>query len=512
MTVRASVDPRSPCLIGVGQRTWRPDSSDSQAPEPLAMWEEVCRAAIGDSQATVGEQRVREAIDTTEVVYCQSFQYDDPVQRLADRLGIDPRARTYSGIGGTMPQQLVNQAAESILRGDVDLALVTGAEALDTKRRLKKAGARPDWSFKDPEKKPFPFEAPFHPAEVAHEVFQAWLTFAVFEMGRRAHLGTDPEAYRRELGELLAPFSVVAAANPYAWFPVERAADELITVSAQNRLVGYPYTKYMVSVMDVDMAAAVLVASHETADALGVPPDRRVYLRGWCYATDAVYVAEHADLWRSPAMAAASAEAFAGAGIGIDDMAHLDLYSCFASSVGFALDALGLSADDSRGFTVTGGLPFAGGAGSNYMTHSIAAMADTLRNDPGSYGAVSGVGMHMTKHVYAVYSTTPGPVTPPDEAGVQRALDAAPSPTIVDTYEGRATVAAYSVVHGRDGGAEWALLVCDVDDAGRCYSRVADPDVLAELEHDECVGRIVRVTTADGVNRADLARPPASGR
>ena len=261
----------------------------------------------------------------------------------------------------------------------------------------------------------------------------------------------------------------------------------------------------MVSVMDVDMAAAVLVASHETADALGVPPERRVYLRGWCYATDAVYVAEHADLWRSPAMAAASAEAFGRARIDIDEVAHLDLYSCFASSVGFALDALGLRPDDTRGFTVTGGLPFAGGAGSNYMTHSIAAMAETLRDDPGSFGAVSGVGMHMTKHVYAVYSTTPGPVAPPDEAAVQRALDSVPSPMIVDTHDGRATVAAYSVVHGRDGGAEWALLVCDVDDVSRCYARVVDADLLAELERNEWTGREVQLRTADGVNLAEPA-------
>lgn len=464
------------------------------------MWEQVCRAAIADTGSTAGEQSVRDRIDTTKIVYCQSFQYDDPVQRLADRLSIDPSSRTYSGIGGTVPQQLVNEAAESILRGDSNLALVTGAEALDTRRRLKKAGQRPAWSFKDPEKKPFPFEAPFHPAEVAHEVFQAWLTFAVFEIGRRAHLDAEPEAYRRQLGELLAPFTEVAAANPYAWFPTERTVDELIGATPQNRFVGYPYTKYMVSVMDVDMAAAVLLASHETADALGVPADRRVYLRGWCYATDPVYVAEHADLWRSPAMAAASGEALARAGVGIDDVAHLDLYSCFASSVGFALDALGLVADDPRGFTVTGGLPFAGGAGSNYMTHSIATMVERLREDPGSLGLVSGVGMHMTKHVYAAYSTTPATVAPPEAVAVQQRLDAAPAATIVDAYEGAATIAAYSVVHGRDGAAEWGLLVCDVGPGARCYARVTDPSLLTAMEAEEWVGRIVTLWPEGAVN------------
>jgi acetyl-CoA C-acetyltransferase len=495
--VTTDVDPRTPCIIGVAQRTWRAETAEDEAPEPLAMWDEVARSAAADAQASRGSQAVLDRLDTVKVVYCQSFQYDDPVGRLATRLGIDPSRRVYSGIGGTVPQQLVNAAAESILAGDSDLALITGAEALDTKRRLKKAGRRPEWSFKDPDPKPFPFVAPFHPAEVTHEVFQAWLTFAVFEIGRRAHVGTAPGEYRRQLGELLAPFSSVAAKNPHAWFPIERSVDELITPTRSNRLVGYPYTKYMVSVMDVDMAAAIVVASHAAADDLGVPMDQRVYLRGWCYATDPVYVAEHADLWRSPAMAAASREALTRAGASIDDVAHLDLYSCFASSVGFALDALGLSPDDDRDFTVTGGLPFSGGAGSDYMTHSIGTMAGVLRDDPGSLGLVSGVGMHMTKHVYAVYSTTPGAVAPPG-AGVQAALDAAPQPAIRDTHTGPAAIAAYSVVHGRDGAAEWALLVCDLDGGDRCYARVVDGDLLASLEAEEWVGRSIELRAGDG--------------
>jgi acetyl-CoA C-acetyltransferase len=501
--VATGIDPRKPCVIGVGQRTWRPESSDSQAPEPLVMWDEVVRLAAADATPSAGERSLLDRIDTAKIVYCQSFQYDDPVGRLAARLGIEPQHRLYSGIGGTVPQQLVNDAAEAILRGESEVAVVTGAEALDTKRRLKKAGQRPDWSFKDPESKPFPFEAPFHPAEVAHEVFQAWLTFAVFEIGRRGHLGVEPAEYRRQLGELLAPFSSVAAKNPNAWFPLERSVDELITPTPDNRLVGYPYTKYMVSVMDVDMAGAVILASHGAADALGVPADQRVYLRGWCYATDPIYVAEHRELWRSPAMAGASSEALTRANVGIDDIAHLDLYSCFASSVGFAIDALGLDAADPRGFTVTGGLPFAGGAGSDYMTHSIATMASVLRDDPGSLGLVSGVGMHMTKHVYAVYSTTPDAVSAPDRAGVQARLDADGPVTIRDTYDGSATIAAYSVVHGRDGAADWALLVCDLEGGDRCYGRVVDADLLTELERSEWVGRRVELRSSeDNVNIA----------
>ena len=62
-----------------------------------------------------------------------------------------------------------------------------------------------------------------------------------------------------------------------------------------------------------------------------MPEERRVYLRGWGYAEDPAHVAGHPELWRSPAMAAAARAALAGAGIGADDVAHLDLYSCFAS-------------------------------------------------------------------------------------------------------------------------------------------------------------------------------------
>lgn len=486
------IDPRSPCVIGTGRFTWHPEEvGERGAPEPLQMWEHVARAAADDAGpgATVLEQ-----LDSLDIVYCQTWQYDDPTARLAEVIGAAPKRSNYSGIGGTTPQVLVQDTGARILEGETDLALVTGAEALATQRRYKKRGARYPYSFKPDERRPFPWEAPFDSSEVAHDFMQAWLTFAVFDNARRAHLGIPLPEYRIRLGRTMAALSKVAGSNPDAWFPIERNADEVIEAHPGNRMVGYPYTKYMVSIMDVDMASAVIVASHARADALGVPADQRVYLRGWCYATDPVYVAQHADLWRSPAMAAASTETFRGAEIGIDDVAHLDLYSCFASSVNFARDALGIDDDDARPLTVTGGLPYHGGAGSNYMTHSIATMADVLRADPGSFGLVSGVGMHMTKHVYGLYSSEPGPIAPPEQSAVQASLDAEPAASIVERHDGEATVAAYSVVHGRDGEPEWAVLVCDVADGVRTYARLTDEHWLFESEVSELVGARVRLT------------------
>jgi acetyl-CoA C-acetyltransferase len=132
-------------------------------------------------------------------------------------------------------------------------------------------------------------------------------------------------------------------------------------------------------------------------------------------------------------------------------------------------------------------------------------MAETLRADPGSYGVTSGVGMHMQKHVYGVWSAAPGtpagtgsgPSSPLASNGA--VLD------IVESPEGAATVATYSVLHGRDGGPESALLICDLPDGARCYAKLnGGTEVLAAAESTELIGQRVTVTPKDGINLADL--------
>ena len=186
---------------------------------------------------------------------------------------------------------------------------------------------------------------------------------------------------------MMAPMTEIAAANPNAWFPIARTVDEIVTPRPDNRMVGYPYTKYMVAVMDVDMAAALVMTSHAEADRLGVPADRRVYLRGWCYATDPVSSPSTPTCGARRRWPPRAARRSASAGIGVDDVAHFDLYSCFGSSLHFACDALGIAADDTRALTVTGGLPYHGGPGEQLPGHAIAAMVETLRADPGALGA-----------------------------------------------------------------------------------------------------------------------------
>ena len=82
------------------------------------------------------------------------------------------------------------------------------------------------------------------------------------------------------MAELFAPFSKVAAKNPFSSSPVERSVDELITVTDENRMICDPYPRLMVARDQVNQGAAALVMSVAAARRLGVPEEKWVYLRG----------------------------------------------------------------------------------------------------------------------------------------------------------------------------------------------------------------------------------------
>jgi acetyl-CoA C-acetyltransferase len=472
-----SVDPRAACIIGVARRTWR----EEPAPEPLDMWETLARAAAADA----GRPDALKDLQSLQVVFSQSWEYDDPCARLAQRLGADPAVSAYSGLGGSVPVRLASEAGAAMARGQLDLALIVGGEALATRRHLPD----PAWSYPPDEPKPYPIT--IDRLERKNGIFQAYLTFALLDTARRAHLGQSVEARRLEIGRLMAPMSELAAAQPeYAWFPVARTAEEISTATADNRMVATPYTKLMTAIMDVDMAAAVLLATEERADALGVPADQRVYLLGDGYAEEPATMAARPEPWRSPAMASAMHSALGGTPP--DDVAYFDLYSCFASSLSFGADALGLEAG--RRLTVTGGLPYHGGPGSNYSTHALAAMAEALRRDPGATGLVSGIGMHMTSHSASLWSTRPEAYVPSGPA------DPLPTVAVTGEAEGTGTVVTFSTVHSRQG-PESTALICDLPDGSRTYARLDQP---APADAD-LAGRPVTLTPGDkGATTAHL--------
>ena len=81
-------------------------------------------------------------------------------------------------------------------------------------------------------------------------------------------------------------------------------AEEIRTVSPDNRMVSFPYPKRMCANIDVDQAAALLLCSYEAARDAGVPDDRMVFLHAGAEAHDHWFFTERWSLADSPAIAA----------------------------------------------------------------------------------------------------------------------------------------------------------------------------------------------------------------
>ena len=498
---------RTPVLIGGGQRTYR----KGMAPGPRAMVLEAVTEAAADAGIPVS------ALAATDHLAVVGFTVDAPgtVKRLpvprmanppaalAEDLGAAPRVAIYTHTGGNTPQALVNWACERIARGEADLVILAGAEFLGS--RLKRAGAGQDLTAfgGGPEGTPERWgdaRGDCTPQETAHGMSFPANTYPLFENALRAKLGRGVEEHQRAMGALFARFNAVAARNPDAWFPTQRTAEEIAFESDDNRMVGFPYTKYLNAVIQVDQSAAVIIASASRADALGVAAEKRVHLHGCSDVTEVWNPIDRMDLAASPAIGLAARKAFAMAGKRIADMAMLDIYSCFPSAVEIACREMGIAADDPRPLTLTGGLPYFGGPGNNYVMHSIVAMMRALRAQPGAFGLVTANGWYLTKHAMGVYSTEPpaGPFEREDPRTYQKEIDALTRPEIVWEPSGPAKIETYTVIHGRDHPRMGIVIGRDAQGRRFVANTPDDEATLRDLQSREGVGRTGRVHSSDG--------------
>ena len=330
-----------------------------------------------------------------------SWRYPDPGALLARRLGIAPRRTAVTTVGGNSPQLLVNEFADHIQRGDCNVVLIGGAESMYTRWRARREPrVELHWETGDDEPCSWVIgdDRPgTSDEEMRHGAVAPTLVYPLFETALRAEAGRSIDAHQQHVAELWSTFAAVAADNPNAWTRTAYSPSDIRTVSADNRMVVFPYAKRMCSNIDVDQGAAILLCAYETARAAGVPDDRMVYLHAGAEAHDHWFVTERDSLTRSPAIGATVGDVLDASTVGVDDIAHFDLYSCFPSAVQIAIREIGLT-DTARPLTVTGGLGFAGGPVNNYPTHAIARMVEVLRADPGSYGLTTALGWYLTKH------------------------------------------------------------------------------------------------------------------
>ena len=498
---RATVPPmdeRTPVLVGVGQLCAR-ENDPRAALEPLAMLQAVARRAAEDAGA--GAHLLGE-IDACGLVEVVGWKPQNGPRFLAETLGAKTRHELVTATGGEIGITLLNRIAERVAAGKSRVALVAGCNNVRTLMAARKRGVSLAWKTGGTGEPALLGESRWGSSqrEQDYGLRMPTAVYPLFENALRAHRGVDPDVHLRRLGELMSRFTAVAAGNPHAWFPVFRSPQELVTVTPRNRMIAYPYPKYLNAVIATDQAAGLIVASLAAARALGIPEERWVYWRGGAHAVEpAWFASERRDFHSSPALGAAAGAALARAGVALEEMAAFDFYSCFPVAVEMACEMLGLAEDDPRGFTVTGGLPYAGGPGSSYTLHAVAALCERLRERPGSLGLATGNGWYLTKHSAVVLGSAP-PDRPPGAAPDAPALP--PPVELVDEARGEAAVESYTVLYERDGAPARGIVIGRTADGRRFLANTPeDRAVLEDLVAREGVGRRGRVEPLDGRNR-----------
>jgi acetyl-CoA C-acetyltransferase len=481
------VDPRTPLIVGAAQVA--PPEGAPQGPIALAV--QALRLAAQDSGP--GERLLRRA-DAVGHVPTLCWPYSDEAALIAAELGIFPSLTVRTAqIGGDGPGLLVAEMARAIADGELDVALLSGAEAIATLRRIQKHGAAPEWPAQDSGVAPGRVVGTHRPgssnAELAVGLAAPVYVYALLETavqrGRR-------DAHRRRIAALWARFSEIAVANPYAKLRRAFDADELLAESARNRPVSAPYTKLLTANADVDLATGLIMCSAQAASDAGVPRERWVFPLAAAHAQDEWFPSERSELGASPAIRAVGHAALGHAGLTIDEVAEIDLYSCFPSAVEIAAAELGLELAG-RPLTVTGGLTFAGGPGNNYSSHAVATLVERLRADPDAAGLCTAVGWYLTKHAALVLGGRPPR---------QRFRVTAPQPehprarAATADYRGRATVEAYTVPYARDRTPKAVIVSALAADGTRALARSEQPRLLEAVLAEDPLGRTA--TVADG--------------
>jgi acetyl-CoA C-acetyltransferase len=505
-------DRHTPVMIGCGQVTQR-ERDPLKSLSPMDLMAQVAHLAAQDAGPG---QRLIEALDSLVVI--RSFSdtshrfaspfgtYTHPPKSLARRIGASGvRRHIYTHPGGNMPQYCVNRLSEQVARGEVAAAMVVGGEALATQKAAERARISLDWS-EDPGGEPLLWGVDrrgWSDCEDRHGARAAIYMYPMLENALRVAAGRRFSEHQAVIGRLMAKFAAVAAANPLADRRDGFDAERLTTVTPDNPYISFPYTRLLNSNAFIDQAAAVIVTSVAAARALGVPEDRWVFLHGCSDGHDIWHMSERRDYHSCPAMKKVFEEAFEMAGIGFDQVDKIDLYSCFSSAVEIACKEMGISPDDPRGLTVTGGLPFFGGPGNNYVTHSIAEMMNQVRARPGSYGLVTANGNYVTKHSVGIYSTRPltRPFAPRDPEVVQAEIDQQPRTPFVEFAEGEGTVETYTVMHDREGPTGAILFARRPDGTRFMANTPPDRSLLEDIERSEFIGVRGKVSHDDRTNR-----------
>lgn len=474
-----------PVLVGAGALTQR-EEDPSLALEAIALMEGALRRAAADA-GTDELLRRASSIRVTNGIW----DYPDPGRILAQRVGASG-ARTDLAEVGILQTTLLGDAARAIAAGEEEVVVIVGGEAkfrslraAITSTSLEDTG-QPEGTA--PDRFLEPAREIMNPLEIELGLGMPVNQYALLESAFRHATGESVEQNRRALGCLYAGMSEVAQANEDAWNRTAIGAEDIMEPSARNRMLAFPYTKRMNSQWNVDQAACLILTSVKVARELGIAPDRFVFPLAIAESNHMVSLVERPALDRSFGFYHAGRRVLARAGLVIEEVAHLELYSCFPVAVRAQMRELGIPAG--RRITETGGMAFAGGPLNNFSYQALVKMVQILRADVGSTGLVSAVSGMLTKQGVSLWSSTP-PATPFgfDDVSPEVAAEM-PVHAVVRDYVGPAQVAAATVQYAAEDAVA-TVLVCDLPGGGRTLVRSTDAGLMRRVTEAEVCGLAV---------------------
>ena len=471
-----------PVIIGVGQINDRDEQDKASSKlDSLGLMEAALRAA--DLDAGGGWLR---RLDSLGVVDQISYpELGDLSAPLAKRVDAAPRICYKSGYAsGDSPLLLLNEAANRVGAGEIEVAAIAGGEALRTAARRAAAtaaggtlaggtlagGASAENAVRALALRRGPSYRHRYGLIAPVDVYP------LYENAGRAAYGQTLAQGQAESAAIWSRFSEVAEGNRGAWLRRRVTAEDIKTVSAANRPIAFPYSKLMVANSSVNQGAAFIVTSLREARARGISEDRMIFVGRGAAAHEPIDLMARANYAESPSMIVSIRKALELNALMTADLDYVELYSCFPCVPKMARRVIGWPVE--RAASVFGGLTFGGGPVGNYMSHAVVSLVLALRQS-GRHGLLfANGGLATHNHSIVLSRAPPAANSFPQDFDFQAEADSlrGSAPPVEEDYLGAATVETYTVLYDREGAAQQGAIIGRAPNRARFIAKVPAAD------------------------------------
>ncbi len=494
-------DHTAPVIVGVGEASGQSLGADWPSPTELAG--AAIKTALADSGQAGGLAQAVDCLAAIRLIEDSGVPLgvgspDNVPEAYANAAALNPAKLIYSDIGGQSPQAMVNELAGALKRGEINAAVIAGAEAMASAKRARKQGHALDWNR--PSDRQFDNRLSSFPilsrAEIRHGIISMPLAYSLIENARRMDKGMSETDYTAEMAALWSAFSAKSLTRKHAQYPREWSAEALASDGEGNYPLTSIYRRWMVAQDRVDLAGALVLITAGKARELGIAEEKLIWLAGAGEAAEPP-LSERRNLSGSYAQAHAAGAALEQAGISAGDLGAVDIYSCFPCAVFAAVDTMGDAERAHGNYTLTGGLTFFGGPGNGYAMHSIAAMVQALRKDGSKPAMITANGGVMSKQAVGIYTAFQ-----PEQPWRGEAINGYEAGTVDINHAplGRAKILTHVRPVTRDGTGG-ATLIVEMENGDRALAFL-EGSLRANLDH-----AIVEVAPGEKRHSAKLVHP-----